>query len=172
MLFITSPEPHSNLDAYLTVFLAGSIEQGSARAWHGEVAKALEEFSDGLVLLNPRRVEWDSALKQDIDNPQFNEQVNWEMDGIDKSGIVFMYLQAGTMSPISLLELGYACAAQSTGYHKRIIIVCEPEFWRRGNVQVLVSRMHKHTVCLFDDLESGIKELHRQVNSVMQFEHF
>lgn len=172
MRFVTSPEPHSKWDAYLTVFLAGSIEQGAAREWHGEVSAAMEDFSDGLVLLNPRRAEWDSTLVQDISNPVFNEQVNWEMDGIDKSGIVFMYLQAGTMSPISLLELGYACASQVSGLNKRIIVVCEPKFWRRGNVQVIVNRMDQYRVSLFDDLDSGISELHRQIDGIMRFEHY
>lgn len=64
-----------------SVFLAGSIEMGSADNWQSAMASALAD-QDGAVL-NPRRDEWDPSWRQSIQEPEFREQVEWELDGLD-----------------------------------------------------------------------------------------
>ena len=57
------------------IFLAGSIEMGTAEDWQSKVIKELETYKG--YIFNPRRDDWDSSWVQDINNSQFFEQVTW-----------------------------------------------------------------------------------------------
>ncbi len=115
----------------IAIFLAGSIEMGLAENWQNVVEKFLR--NQPVTIYNPRRDDWDSSWKQEKENPEFNHQVNWELDRLAQCNIVFMYLDPKTKSPISLLELG--------AYSDKNIIVCCPNgFWRKGNVDIFCSR--------------------------------
>ena len=85
-------------DSRLDIFLAGSIEMGTAGDWQTQVYDLLPEDSH-INVFNPRRRDWDSSWKQSKDNPQFYEQVNWELDHIEQSQIVFFYFDPDTKSP-------------------------------------------------------------------------
>lgn len=126
------------------IFLAGSIEMGKAVDWQVLVTNSLKDLP--VVILNPRRDNWDSSWEQSIDNPQFNEQVTWELDMLDRADIIAMYFDPTTMSPMSLLELGlYAELGK--------LIVCCPEgFWRKGNVDIVCKRYGIAQVKSLDDL--------------------
>jgi len=113
------------------VFLAGSIEMGAAEDWQTLLTAAL---GDHLVVLNPRRDEWDASWRQSIDEPKFREQVEWELDGLDRADVIAMWFAGGTKSPITLLELGLHARGG------KLIIGCPPEFWRRGNIEVVAAR--------------------------------
>jgi hypothetical protein len=64
-----------------SVFLAGSIEMGKAEKWQDAFVKA---FSDEeLVLLNPRREQWDASWPQSMDCKNFRDQVEWELEGLE-----------------------------------------------------------------------------------------
>ena len=52
-----------------TVFLAGSIEMGTADEWQAVIVDALADTQ--CVLLNPRRDNWDPTWEQSANNPQF-----------------------------------------------------------------------------------------------------
>lgn len=132
------------------IFLAGSIEMGRAIPWQSKVISALAQY-DG-VIFNPRRTDWDASWKQSIDNPHFNEQVNWELDHLAQSDLVFFFFQGDTLSPISLMELGIACASGT-----QVVVVAENGFWRRGNIEVMCDR---HEIPLFSTLNEGIQYLH------------
>jgi hypothetical protein len=86
-------KPDTGYDALrddTTVFLAGSIEMGVAEDWQSMVPKHFEDKTN-LVFYNPRRDDWDSSWEQKESNPQFNHQVNWELDKLDKANYIFMY---------------------------------------------------------------------------------
>lgn len=134
------------------IFLAGSIEMGLAEQWQERVVKAMSGASD-LVILNPRRDDWDSSWEQRADNPQFSEQVSWELDMLDAADIVVMYLAADTRSPISLLELGL-CARSG-----KLKVCCPEGFWRRGNVEVVCRRYQIPLFATLDDLIADLKSL-------------
>lgn len=127
-----------------SVFLAGSIEMGKAVDWQTQVTNALEDMD--VTILNPRRDDWNSSWEQKITNPQFNEQVTWELTALDKASVIAMYFDPKTMSPISLLELGlYADQGK--------MIVCCPEgFWRKGNVDIVCKKYRIPQVDNIDDL--------------------
>ena len=116
------------LDCYRTVFLAGSIEMGRAERWQDGASKKLQEAN--FTVFNPRRDDWDASWEQSIDNPQFREQVEWELNALQVAERVLLYFSPGTQSPISLLELGLNALS------RKLVVVCPEGFWRKGNVDI------------------------------------
>lgn len=133
-----------------TVFLAGSIEMGVADMWQERVTAALE--GRNILVLNPRRDNWDSSWRQSIDHPQFREQVEWELNGIDDAKVIIFYFAPDTKSPITLLELGM----QATSHPEKMIVCCPEGFWRKGNVDIVCNRFRIHQVDTLDDMISAI----------------
>jgi len=125
------------------VFLAGSIEMGSAQPWQQEV---IERFNENVVFYNPRRDDWDSSWTHD--SPEFNEQVNWELDFLENTDIILMYFDPNTKSPISLLELGLFARSY------KLIVCCPDGFWRQGNVRIVCQRFG---IPFFTDKEEWLK---------------
>jgi hypothetical protein len=113
-----------------SIFLAGSIENGKAEDWQEKLSNSLRCF-DSIVVLNPRRKNWNP----DLDGKELRKQIVWEQEGIRVSDLVVFYLDPTTKSPISLLELG-----QCLGSSKRVIVFCPPTFFRYTNVDVTCAR--------------------------------
>lgn len=107
---------------------------GAAENWQDKVATFLAQT--GWTILNPRRDDWDSSWEQRIENPQFFEQVSWELQGIEMAERVILYFDPKTKSPITLLELGYLAGASP----EKLIVICPEGFWRKGNVDVICDR--------------------------------
>lgn len=111
------------------IFLAGSIEMGLADEWQKRVAARLK--NEEVLLLNPRREDWNADWKQDKDDPVFREQVEWELNALSESDHIILYLDPHTKSPVSLLEMGlYAKSG-------KLFVVCPEGFWRKGNVDIV-----------------------------------
>jgi hypothetical protein len=141
----------------VTVFLAGSIEMGAAEEWQTRTIEEIHPFVTHIF--NPRRKDWNSSWEQSKDNPHFREQVEWELDHIAQSDIVFMYFDPKTKSPISLLELGWILAQAEN----EVIVVCPPGFWRKGNVDIICERHH---VPVHETLNEGIQALKKYANEL------
>lgn len=155
MILYTAPEPVPfGLPNVHSIFLAGSIEQGTAREWQQVVINRLQDKE--CVVFNPRRAIWDATLEQSADNPVFYEQVTWELDNLDNASIAFFYFQEGTSSPITLAEFGKVMQAVESGDPVTAVVVCDPGFWRQGNVAIMCERAG---VNLYETLEDGINEL-------------
>lgn len=137
------------IDPQIFVFLAGSIEMGKAENWQKKVSKELSEF-DNIIILNPRRDDWDSSWEQSIDNKKFNEQVNWELSAMEKADYIIMNFVEGTKSPISLLELGLYARS------KNLFVCCPRKFWRKGNVDIVCRKYNGNVP--YEDMESLISE--------------
>lgn len=144
------------------IFLAGSIEMGKATLWQNAFAESLSRHFQGsnvkdknepFIFLNPRRSDWDNGWSQDIENPQFYQQVNWELDALEKATHIVMYLEPGTMSPISLLELGLFA---QTG---KLLVVCPEGFWRKGNVDIVCNRYNVKQFERLEDIERYLLQL-------------
>lgn len=132
------------------VFLAGSIEMGTAEEWQENL---IQEFDQQFVtFLNPRRKDWDSSWAQSIENDQFREQVEWEINGMELSDIIFINFIPDTKSPITLLELGLF----SRDCWKNMIVCCPDGFWRKGNVDVVCNL---YRIPCFDDFTEAKKAL-------------
>ena len=132
------PPARPTLTDQRLVFLGGSIEMGKAIDWQSILAAALLAQHPQLQIANPRRQDWDSSWEQRIDNPHFNEQVNWELDHIERADLVVFFFQPDTYSPITLLELGKRLEHPEARHNT--LVCCPPGFWRRGNVEIVCHR--------------------------------
>lgn len=128
-----------------SVFLAGSIEMGKAIDWQQQLGDILIEKNYNVF--NPRRKDWDSTWIQEYSNPQFSQQVKWEINALKKADHIVMYLDPNTKSPISLLELGLHAAS------KKLQVICPDGFYRKGNVEAVCD---EYDVPLFNDLQEFI----------------
>jgi hypothetical protein len=127
-----------------TIFLAGSIAQGAAAQWQSQVVAALAALD--VVILNPRRDAWDASWRQHIDNPQFREQVEWELDAQERADVIAMYFAPETQAPVTLLELGLFARSG------KMIVCCPDGFWRKGNVDLVCRRLAIPTVTTLSEL--------------------
>jgi hypothetical protein len=160
MKVIKAPNQFDTCDGVgtISIFLAGSIEMGLAEPWQ---EKLVNEFKDsGLTFLNPRRDDWDSSWEQKASNPQFSQQVNWELDALEYSDIIVFYFDPKTQSPITLMELGLF-ASYNLGC-KPIVVCCPDGFWRKGNVEIVCNRFGINVLNTFDEL---VKEMTRVLDN-------
>lgn len=134
MIEIKAPDDYSDVPKeYTKIFLAGTIDMGDSEDWQKQISEALEDITD-LVILNPRRDDWDSSWKQSIEDKQFSEQVNWELSAQEDADLIAMYIAPDSESPITLLELGLFAK------EGKIILCCPDGFYRKGNVDIVADR--------------------------------
>ena len=131
-----------------TIFLAGAIDQGKAEDWQAKVSQALGEFD--ITILNPRRDDWDSSWDQDADNPQFREQVEWELDAQDAADLIVFVFTKDSKAPITFLEFGLFAPK------KEAIVCAEEGFYRSGNLDIVAER---HKVPMYHNLDEMIGDL-------------
>ena len=140
------------------IFMAGSIEMGRAHDWQTMLGYVLSREEAVGRIFNPRRMDWDSNWKQSADNPEYSQQVNWELNHIEKADIIFFNFVPGTMSPITLAELGYVL-----GLSKLMVVCCPDEFWRKGNVDIMCQRSGFKA---FNNYEESVEKLIDAVNYI------
>jgi hypothetical protein len=149
-----APQQYDLNEHESSVFLAGTIEMNKATRWQAKMVKELEDLD--VAILNPRRDDWNSGWVQRESDPNFAEQVTWEMDGLDAVDVIALYFEAGTLSPICLMEMGiYA-------YHspEKLVVCCPEGYWRVGNVEVLA---HRKEVKLVDTYEEMVSEVRKKL---------
>lgn len=151
------PAPLSSTKNEISIFLAGSIEMGKAEDWQSKIQIVFQ--NEAVTLYNPRRDDWDSTWKQTLDCENFVEQVEWELDALEKSDIIILYLDPNTKSPVSLLEFGLHARGG------KLIVFCPEGFWRKGNVDVTGRYYNVKRVESFDEL---IALTQNRVNQIRQ----
>jgi hypothetical protein len=138
-----------------SIFLAGSINMGTAPPWQREMAEMLSDLP--IAVYNPRcdreGNKFDPTLKQDISNPKFKEQVDWEMDHLDESEIIAMHFDPHPekLSPITLLELGLHAK------DRKLIVCCPEGFLRKGNVQIVCKRFGIRLIESLDEFKQVVR---------------
>lgn len=132
----------------IKIFLAGSIEMGIAEDWQKRVVDQFKE--EDVIIFNPRRDNWDSSWVQSKDNPHFRQQVEWELNALEKSDYIILYLDPDTKSPISLIEMGLFA------HSKKMFIVCPDGFWRKGNIDIVAER---YNIPQFSNLEELVNKV-------------
>ena len=136
------------------IFLAGSIEMGAAVNWQDRVVNNLISANEKYPLpyevriFNPRRDDWDNSWEQKIENKQFREQVEWELDALENCSLVAMYFDPATKSPISLLEFGLFARLS----HPQLVVCCPEGFWRKGNIDIVCNKFEVAQVPTLDEL--------------------
>lgn len=132
------------------IFLAGSIEMGIAEDWQTRVENYFKEYPNDTVILNPRRDAWDSSWSQDSLSPQFYQQVNWELNALEKADMIIMYFSPDTKSPISLLEFGKFADSG------KMLVCCPTGFWKKGNVDIVCER---YGIPNYETLDELLKDI-------------
>jgi len=104
---------------------------GVADNWQARMIALLDP---DVVVLNPRRENWDATWRQSIEEPKFREQVEWELDGLERADVIAIWFAPDTKAPITLLELGLFARSG------KVLVGCPDGFWRKGNVEVVCTR--------------------------------
>ncbi|KND51408.1 MAG: hypothetical protein ABA06_03810 [Parcubacteria bacterium C7867-001] len=146
---IYQPPQPVPVDAEKLLFLAGSIEMGAAEEWQKKVQDALADTD--WIILNPRRDDWDNSWVQEKENAPFREQVEWELEGLERAEKILMYLDPTTKSPVSMIELGLF--GKESG---KLIMICPKGFWRKGNIDIVCER---YGITQVDTLEEALSML-------------
>ena len=149
---IQAPNEIPNVKTNTKIFLGGSIEMGKAIDWQRELIERLKD--EMITFLNPRRSDWDSSWTQEITNPQFKEQVEWELNGLDVADIIVMVFDPNTKSPISLLELGLHASSE------KMVVICPEGFWRKGNVDIVCE---KHNIKQVSDINELVEYIYEKL---------
>lgn len=131
-----------------SVFLAGTIDNGQSKDWQSEFIRGISSYD--IDIYNPRRPDWDSSWEQSIENPEFYQQVNWELDALEKSDIIVVNILEDSKSPITLMEIGLHINS------KKLLVCCPDNFYRSGNVQIVCN---KYDIPLFDNMVELTKTL-------------
>ena len=132
------------------VFLAGTIDMGNSENWQEKFIQKLKEQTVGVLfrksyhIYNPRRTDWDASYAQTFENPQFFQQVTWELDAMEKADYIIMNFLPDSKSPITLLELGLFAKSG------KLFVICPDEFYRSGNVQIVCN---KYNIPLYKSIE-------------------
>ena len=149
---VKAPNMYPIDNNYTKIFLAGTIDMGNSEDWQNKVLTYFErkKNKEHIVLLNPRRDNWNKDWKQTVDNRNFYNQVKWELDALASSDIIIMNFLADSQSPISLLELGLYAKS------KKIFVCCPSDFYRSGNVHIVCER---YGIPLFENLDELLKTL-------------
>ncbi|NWK95234.1 hypothetical protein DM806_06060 [Sphingobium lactosutens] len=154
---ITSPEPLPAAHDRARLFLGGSIDMGKATDWQRDMIAALA--GERVAILNPRRPDWNPAWKPEASDPNFREQVEWELAALDSADIIILYFAPGSQSPVSLLEMGLHARSG------KLIIFCPEGFWRKGNVDITAQRYGAKQVSSFDELLAEVRVRIETVNA-------
>ena len=135
----------SNLSGWITVFLAGTIDNGNSEDWQQTVAGKLAEKDRRYLLYNPRQEEWHPEREGEMDY-----QVNWELEHMEKADYILMVFLPGSQSPITLLELGLHARSN------KLLVVCTPGFYRYDNVRFTCDR---YGVPVYGSLDEAVEAL-------------
>jgi len=146
---VTSPQTLPATHDRPRVFLGGSIDMGKAVDWQAQVIAALAD--QDVVILNPRRPDWNPAWKPVADEPEFRRQVEWELAALESADVIVLYLTPGSQSPISLLEMGLHARSG------KLVVLCPEGFWRKGNVDITGEKYGVKQVESLDALIAEVK---------------
>jgi hypothetical protein len=159
---VTSPQVNFRDDGYTTLFLAGTIDNGTSVDWQKKVANELQ--NEKVTIFNPRRESWNAAPTQE----DLEFQIEWELERIEMCEFVLMHLEDDSKSPVSLLELGLLLATpdfepQYAASRKKLIVSCSPKFYRYTNVARTCER---YDTIIFHSLDDAIDVTRQRIRSV------
>ncbi|TVY71523.1 hypothetical protein LSUE1_G005371 [Lachnellula suecica] len=142
---VKAPTPFEPLTSP-SIFLSGSIDPPPL--WQDTLTTSLSHLP--VTILNPLRLDWDSSWREELSSPQFVQQVNWELDALERADVVVVHFGPLAKAPITLMELGLAARGQ------RVVVCCPEGYWKRGNVLVVCGRLG---IPVVDTLEQLTQEV-------------
>lgn len=147
---VVSPQPLPIDDSRPRVFLGGSIDMGGAPDWQAAMTAALADMD--VLILNPRRPDWNPNWRPEADEPEFRRQVEWELAALESADVIVMYFAPGTQSPVSLLEMGLHARGG------KLIVLAPDGFWRKGNVDITAQAYGVKQVQSLPELTAAVRE--------------
>lgn len=110
------------------VFLGGTIDMADAHDWRRGAQRFLVEA--GAWVYNPRPDIWDPHSQMSSQDPIFSGQVAWDLAALSACQVALFYLAPGSVSPISLFELGW-CVGRT-----HVVVCCPDGYTRQAYVEV------------------------------------
>ena len=151
MSVIKAPQPLNPSIEQFVVFLAGSTSSAMKLNWHELIETAFKD-SNKICLLNPKRPDWDSSWKENINDKNFHDQISWELNGLEKANLIVLYFSPDSQSPISLLEFGLFAK------RGKLLVFCPEGYWKKGNVDVVCQHYNIKQVNSFESIINYIKQ--------------
>lgn len=115
------------LDNDMSLFLAGTIDNGNSENWQQRLINELNDVVHPIKIYNPRREEWPSS----DDTSEIEKQIKWELYHLEKADLIVMNVLGNSKSPISLMEIGLFARSG------KLIVFCDPSFYRFDNVRIV-----------------------------------
>jgi hypothetical protein len=141
--------PDSPDHGNFSLFTAGSIEMGDAVQWQQRLVEHLQDLP--ITITNPRRGAWNPNVNANKSDPQFFDQVEWELDALTQADVICYFFDCDTVSPVTLMELGIWSHSQ------KIIVCCDQRYFRQGNVEIVCERYNIPYVSSFKYLVPALK---------------
>src|SRR5208282_2929957 len=143
-----------------SIFLAGTIDMGKGENWQQRVGEYFAKFPDSVLILDPRRDDWDDSWEQDKDDPQFRQQVEWELNAqaaADLNMFVFATNEKNAEkaeAPVTLMELGLF-------KDKQCVVCCPDGYYRKGNVDIACER---YGIPVYEDFEQMLEDVAKTIS--------
>lgn len=129
----------------LFLFLSGYISpptEPPTPSWQSSLGASLRHLP--LTVFDPARPDWDDSWVNSATFPPLNQQINWELEGLENADIVVVNFGPGTTdAPISLLEFGLVVGMgrdPGAGRRGAVVVWCEEGYRKGANVRVLCER--------------------------------
>ncbi|KAF2447116.1 hypothetical protein P171DRAFT_430053 [Karstenula rhodostoma CBS 690.94] len=134
-----------------SLILFGTIESSSTENWATHLSTSLLDLP--IQILSPRRDDWDASWVESPAFAPFHEEVEWEMFHPAHVGLIVICFKAGSLCPVSLLELGMYAALHAG----KTVVCCEEGFWKRGNVEMVCAQFGVVCVGTVGELEVVVR---------------
>jgi hypothetical protein len=151
MKIIECPDKYYPKESDISIFVAGGIS--GCFNWQQEMIARFKDHDDNLVMINPRRADYDMS------DPELGaKQIEWERAHLIRASAVLFWFPYETLCPITLFELG---AMASSG--KKIFVACHPAYQRKFDVEKQISlirpdvTVHDKFCDMVDDIDVWIE---------------
>lgn len=119
-----------NITHKYTIFLAGTTSKTGEPDWRQSLIDTISH--QPVTVFNPLRTDWDATWREDYSDPRWVEQVEWELEMLDKANLIVVFFHGVSPAPISLLEFGLwaregkaiACAMKDYSKRGNVMAVC------------------------------------------------
>ncbi len=142
--------PKSYTTEKYSIFLGGAIDMGHEKTqWQKRVVKALGDLD--VLVLNPRRDDWDESWEQCKNCEPFREQVLWEIKAQEDCDLLLYVYLKDSKAPITMFENG------AWGTKKDCIMCVEEGFWKKANLDIYAEHFKIQNYSSLDDMIADLR---------------
>eukprot|EP00029_Vermamoeba_vermiformis_P009588 TRINITY_DN4829_c0_g1_i1.p1 TRINITY_DN4829_c0_g1~~TRINITY_DN4829_c0_g1_i1.p1 ORF type:complete len:202 (+),score=8.81 TRINITY_DN4829_c0_g1_i1:33-638(+) len=144
------PQEYECNEHQLSLFLGGGVT--GCPNWQGEVTEKLKVKCPRLILLNPKRANFDVN-----DTSLHDQQIDWEFRHLRLASAVMFWFPCETLCPITLYELGtWSILSQQTG--AKLFVGCHPEYKRKADVETQ-TKLVRPDVCVVSSIDDIVQQI-------------